>query len=59
MVDQDARLIDENDGWGSSLTANYAFDSGLVLTSITGYRSVDRKTGSDEDATRVFTLEAS
>ena len=58
VVDQDARLIDENDGWGSSLTANYAFDSGFVLTSITGYRSVDRKTGSDEDATRVFTLDA-
>jgi iron complex outermembrane receptor protein len=58
VVDQDARLIDENDGWGTSLTGNYAFDGDFVLTSITGYRSVDRKTGSDEDATRVFTLDA-
>jgi iron complex outermembrane receptor protein len=58
VVDQDAQLIDDNDGWGTSLTADYTFDNGYVLTSITGYRTVDRKTGSDEDATRVFTLDA-
>ncbi len=58
VVDQDAQLIDDNDGWGTGLTADYTFDNGYVLTSITGYRTVDRKTGSDEDATRVFTLDA-
>ena len=58
VVDQDAQLIDENHGWGTGLTVDYAFDNGYVLTSITGYRTVDRKVGSDEDATRVFTLDA-
>ncbi len=58
VVDQDALLIDLNDGWGLGMTAEYAFANGYVLTSITGYRTVDRKVGSDEDATRVFTLDA-
>lgn len=58
VVDQDALLIDDNDGWGLGLTADYTFANGHVLTSITGYRTVDRKVGSDEDATRVFTLDA-
>jgi len=58
VVDQDALLIDENDGWGTGLTVDYVFDNDFVLTSISGYRSVDRKVGSDEDATRVFTLDA-
>ena len=58
VVDQDALLIDLNDGWGLGLIADYTFASGHVLTSITGYRTVDRKVGSDEDATRVFTLDA-
>ena len=58
VVDQDADLVDNNDGWGSGLTADYTFGNGYTLTSISGYRHVDRKTGSDEDATRVFTLNA-
>ncbi len=58
VVDQNADLIDENDGWGGGLTADYTFDNHFVLTAITGYRRADRKTGSDEDATRVFTLDA-
>lgn len=58
VVDQDANLIDENDGWGSGLTIDYAFDNDFVLTAITGYRGVERTVGSDEDATRVFALHA-
>jgi iron complex outermembrane receptor protein len=58
VVDQDALLIDENSGWGTGLTIDYLFDNNYVLTSITGFRGVDRKVGSDEDATRVFTLDA-
>ncbi|MBT4519741.1 MAG: TonB-dependent receptor [Halieaceae bacterium] len=58
VVDQDALLIDENEGWGSGLTIDYEFDNGYILTSITGYREVERKVGSDEDATRLFTLDA-
>ncbi|MDZ4729949.1 MAG: TonB-dependent receptor [Xanthomonadales bacterium] len=58
VVDQDADLIDETDGWGTGLTVDYNLANDFVLTSITGYRSVDRKVGSDEDATRVFTLNA-
>lgn len=58
IVDQDAQLIDYNDGWGVGLTAEYVFANNYVLTSITGYRTADRKVGSDEDATRVFTLDA-
>ncbi len=42
----------------SRLGRDYLFNNGFALTSITGYRSVDRKVGSDEDATRVFTLDA-
>ena len=58
IVDQDAQLIDNNDGWGVSLTADYVFTNDFVLTSITGYRTAERMVGSDEDATRVFTLDA-
>ena len=58
VVDQDAQLIDENSGGGAGLTIDYTFANEHVLTSITGYRTVDRKVGSDEDATRVFTLDA-
>ena len=57
-MDQDAQLIDENSGSGGGLTIDYTFDNDHVLTSITGYRTVDRKVGSDEDATRVFSLDA-
>ena len=52
VVDQDAPLIDENDGWGAGLNIDHVLPSGHVLTSITGFRTVDRKVGSDEDATR-------
>ncbi len=58
IVDQDAQLIDENDGSGGGLTIEYTLANDHILTSITGFRSVDRKVGSDEDATRVFTLDA-
>lgn len=58
IVDQDAQLIDHNNGWGVSLAADYTFDNDFVLTSITGYRTAERRVGSDEDATRVFTLDA-
>ncbi len=58
VADQDADLIDENTGSGGGLTIDYTLDSGHVLTSITGFRTVDRKVGSDEDATRLFTLDA-
>jgi iron complex outermembrane receptor protein len=58
VVDQDAPLIDENEGWGSGLAVDYALANEHVLTSITGFRTVDRKVGSDEDATDVFTLAA-
>ncbi len=58
VIDQDAPLIDENGGWGAGLMVDHTLDSGHVLTSITGYRTVDRKVGSDEDATRVFSLAA-
>ena len=58
VVDQDADLIDENSGSGGGLTIDYMFNGGHVLTSITGVRTVDRKVGSDEDATRTFTLDA-
>jgi iron complex outermembrane receptor protein len=58
VVDQDAPLIDENSGWGAGLRLNYTLPAGFVLTSIAGYRSVDRRTGSDEDATRAFALHA-
>ena len=58
IVDQDAQLIDNNNGWGVSLAADYTFANDFVLTSITGYRTAERKVGSDEDATRVFTLDA-
>lgn len=58
VVDQDADLIDDNDGAGAGLTIDYTLGSGQVFTSITGFRTVERKVGSDEDATRVFTLDA-
>jgi len=58
IVDQDAQLIDDNSGSGSGLTIDYTFKNDYILTSITGFRTVDRKVGSDEDATRVFTLDA-
>ncbi len=58
IVDQDADLIDNNKGWGGGLTIDYKLANDFVLTAITGYRAADRKTGSDEDATRVFTLNA-
>jgi iron complex outermembrane receptor protein len=58
IVDQDAQLIDENDGSGGGLTIDYTLANDHVLTSITGFRTVDRKVGSDEDATRVFSLDA-
>jgi iron complex outermembrane receptor protein len=58
VADQDADLIDENTGSGGGLTIDYTLNSGHVLTSITGFRTVDRKVGSDEDATRLFTLDA-
>jgi iron complex outermembrane receptor protein len=58
IVDQDAQLIDNNNGWGVSLAADYTFANDFVLTSITGYRTAERMVGSDEDATRVFTLDA-
>ena len=58
VVDQDADLIDENSGSGGGLTIDYTFNGGHMLTSITGVRTVDRKVGSDEDATRTFTLDA-
>lgn len=58
VVDQDADLIDDNSGSGAGLSIDYTLDNGHVLTSITGFRTVDRKVGSDEDATRVFTLDA-
>ena len=58
VVDQDADLIDQNSGSGGGLTVDYTFNNGHVLTSITGVRTVDRKVGSDEDATRTFTLDA-
>jgi iron complex outermembrane receptor protein len=58
VADQDADLIDENSGSGAGLTIDYTLDNGFVLTSITGFRTVDRKVGSDEDATRVFVLDA-
>jgi iron complex outermembrane receptor protein len=58
VADQDADLIDENSGSGGGLTIDYTLDSGHVLTSITGFRTVDRKVGSDEDATSLFTLDA-
>lgn len=58
VVDQDADLIDDNQGAGAGLTVDYTFGGGHVLTSITGFRTVERKVGSDEDATRVFTLDA-
>jgi iron complex outermembrane receptor protein len=58
VADQDADLIDENSGAGGGLTIDYTLDSGHVLTSITGFRTVDRKVGSDEDATRNFVLDA-
>lgn len=58
VVDQDADLIDDNSGWGMGATAQYHLPSGYVLTSITGFRHAERKVGSDEDATRVFTLDA-
>jgi len=56
VVDQDGPLIDDNNGWGVGLAADYDFDDGYVLTSITGYREVDRRVGSDEDATSVYAL---
>lgn len=58
VADQDADLIDENSGSGGGLTVDYTMDNGHVLTSITGFRTVDRKVGSDEDATRLFVLDA-
>jgi len=58
VVDQDADLVDNTKGWGGGLTVDYKLPNDFVLTSITGYRRADRKTGSDEDATRVFTLHA-
>jgi len=58
VVDQDADLIDDNNGSGIGLSVDYTLNSGHVLTSITGYRTVERKVGSDEDATRVFVLDA-
>ena len=58
VADQDADLIDDNEGSGAGLTVDYTLDSGHVLTSITGFRTVERKVGSDEDATRVFVLDA-
>jgi iron complex outermembrane receptor protein len=58
IVDQDALLIDENDGSGGGLTIDYTLANEHVLTSITGFRTVDRKVGSDEDATDVFSLAA-
>jgi iron complex outermembrane receptor protein len=58
VADQDADLIDENSGSGGGLTIDYTLDNGHVLTSISGFRTVDRKVGSDEDATRLFTLDA-
>ena len=58
IVDQDAELVDDNHSWGTSLTMDYDFGNDFVLTSITGYRTADRKVGSDEDATSTFTLAA-
>jgi len=58
IVDQDADLRDDNNSWGTGLTMDYDFGNDFVLTSITGYRSADRKVGSDEDATSTFTLDA-
>jgi len=58
VVDQDADLIDDTGGWGTGLTLDYQLGNDFVLTSISGYRSVDRKVGSDEDASRMFTLHA-
>ena len=58
VADQDADLIDDNSGSGAGLTVDYTLGGGHVLTSITGFRTVDRKVGSDEDATRVFVLDA-
>jgi iron complex outermembrane receptor protein len=58
VADQDAHLIDDNQGSGAGLTVDYTLGNGHVLTSITGFRTVERKVGSDEDATRVFVLDA-
>ncbi len=58
VADQDADLIDENTGSGGGLTIDYTLANDHVFTSITGFRTVDRKVGSDEDATRLFTLDA-
>jgi iron complex outermembrane recepter protein len=58
VVDQDADLIDDNSSSGGALTVDYTLPNGGVLTAITGFRSADRKVGSDEDATRAFALHA-
>jgi iron complex outermembrane receptor protein len=58
IVDQDAELIDENSGSGAGLAIDYTLDNGFVFTSISGFRTVERRVGSDEDATRTFTLHA-
>lgn len=55
-VAQDGPLIDRNDGWGIGLTATYAFSNDFVLTSITGYRSAERRVGSDEDGSPGYGL---
>ncbi|WP_286829912.1 MULTISPECIES: TonB-dependent receptor [Kordiimonas] len=57
-VTQDVDLKDELDGYGMSMQADYQFDSGMVLTSITGYRHAERLTVSDEDASPLDFIDA-
>ena len=44
-------VFEERDIWGTSITADYSFDSDFVLTSITAFRDGSFETASDFDGT--------
>lgn len=49
VISNDQRNEDTRDMWGASLSADYSFSSGAVLSSISAYRDIDLLVYSDVD----------
>jgi len=54
VINANDRMSNDRDMWGASINADYTFENGTVLSSITGYRKVDISLYSDADMLPIF-----